>query len=838
MSKNSLRLWMPVAGIGRDLKYAFRVLRENPSFAVVVLGLVALGISTNTAMFSLADTVLLRELPVKDPSKLVAVARNRRVSLSYPLYLKFDQLDVFDGLLAHSGPRAIGLSTRGDVTELVTADLVSGNYFSVLGVGPALGRLLSPADDSIPGAHPVVNISHSLWERRFGADPRTLGRVIDLNGYPVTIIGITARGFSGTDVAAKTDVFAPLSMTAQIEPALKIHWNSPNSSWLEVIGRLGSHSSIHQAQSRLDAVFQNDLLGTAIPVDRKVSPGVVTPHIRLLDADKGVSNVRTQLSQPLVVLLSITGMLLLVTCTNLASLMLARSVGRRREVGIRLAIGASRIALARQFIVEGLIISLLGGLAGFWLTFWSLRILARYRWLGYLPFDFSPVVDSRLLFFTLGLCVVTGMAFSVVPAWHAARLHPANALRDGVPGTPGDRFLFRKLLVTLQVAMSLILLIGAGLFSRTMARLHGVDPGFLLDNVLTIDVDPIGRGDTPERAQRFYQEAMDRIGRLPGVKTTSLAFVIPLSGNSIGTEVSTPDREVNPAEDRSVNVNLVAPHYFETMGIPLLAGRDFAESDMTLHKASQNETQSERVVVISLSAARYFLNDNNPIGKQLCLQRSYRSDLAYTIVGVVGDARYRDLRVDPARMAYRPTWSEGGRRTLCLNSAYNPAGLGGAIRRELAAIDPAVPIVKMQTMREQWSAAVIREHMVATLGASFSLITLGLSAIGLYGLMSSVVSSRTKEIAIRLAMGAHPAYLVGAIIRDAMVPVLIGIIIGVPIAFTTARLAKNLLFGVSAYDQVSILGAVIGLGLTAALASYFPARRIAGLEPAACLRSL
>lgn len=823
----------------RDARYALRGLRRNPGFALIVILTLGLGIGANTSIFSLLDQVLLRRLPVRAPDELVLLDgpgafQGRTMNLqtfSYPMYRDFrDRTRVFSGVL---GRMPVDLTaTWNGQSERVAGDLVTGNYFEVLGVRPALGRLFTAADDRTPGAHPVVVLSYGFWQRRFGGNPAVLNQVLSLNGHPMTIVGVSARGFEGVSVGGAPDVMVPMMMKAQMTPT----WDdleNRRSRWLTVMARLKPGVTREQAEAQMNVVYRqaNEQEIKDIPnASQSFRQRFVSKHLQVLPAGRGVSDLRDRFSQPLVVLMCMVGVVLLIACANIANLLLARSTARQREISLRLALGAGRARLVWQQLVESLVLALGGTAAGVLLAAWTGRFL-----LAALPGDgpsrglhASP--DARVLAFALVLAVATALLFSLMPALNATRTAVAGALKDqgGSVVGGGRQARARQVLVVGQVVLSMLLLSAAALFARSLYNLKNVDPGFQTDHLLAFSLDPSLSGYTQERSRGLFQRIQDEIRTLPGVRAVSMAELGPLTGNDWSMTVHVDGYAQKEDEDMNPNVDGVGPGYFSTMGMPLVAGREFTPEDTVA---------SPKVAVINETMARYFFGTGNAIGHRFGFGRGKQTDIE--IVGVVKDARSLDLRTEPKRFLYIPYTQapELGSLTFYVRTAGDSSASSSALRQAVQRIDASLPLYDVKTMETQIDESLFVDRMVAALSVAFGVLATLMAAIGLYGVMSYVVSRRTREIGIRMALGAERGRVLWLVMRETALMASAGIVIGLGATLAVMQKVQSQLFGLSPNDPRTLAAATAVLGCVALLAGYLPARRATAIDPMRALRS-
>ncbi len=823
----------------RDVRHAVRGLRKTPGFTIVVLLTLALGIGANTAIFSLTDQLLLRSLPVLDPSRLIQLdgpgafqgRTTNAQTFSYPMYTDFrDRNKVFSGLLARF-PLTMTVVWHGDA-ERAEGDLVSGNYFEVLGVRPAIGRVFNAADDRIPGGHPVALLSYGYWQRRFAGDPAVLNQTITVNGHPMTIVGVTAPGFSGLQVGTSSDVMVPLMMKPQMTPT----WNdldNRRSRWLTVIGRLAPGVSVAEASAQMNVIYRQ-INEQEIKELRTPSPAFVqrfvSKRLELLPGRRGLSRLRGQFSVALTVLMAMVGVVLLIACANVANLMLARTASRRKEIVVRLALGAGHGRIIRQQLVESVLLALAGAALGLVFAWWVGSLL-----LAALPGDpaaltLSATPDARVLLFTLGLALVTALLFGVAPAFQAARAPVTATLKEegGSVAGGGRQARIRRLLVVGQVAMSMLLLAGAGLFARSLYNLMSVDPGFQVDSVLTFSIDPSLSGYSTDRTRTFFRRLQQELGGVPGVRSASMSEVGILSRNNWSMTVRVDGYQPKEDENMNPSVDGVAPQFFATLGIPLVAGREFTENDTA---------GAPRVAIINETMAKYYYGDTSPIGRHIGFGRDRATNIE--IVGVVQDVRSQGLRDEPPRFIYIPYAQDDDltELTFFVRAAGDPAAAAVAVRQAVRRLDANLPIVDMKTMEAQVGESLFVERMVATLSVAFGSLATLLAAVGLYGVMAYGVARRTREIGIRMALGAERRRVLWMILREVALMAGAGVLAGLVAAAYLTRQVKAQLFGLSPSDPATLGAAMIFLVAVALLAGFGPARRATAIDPNIALRA-
>jgi len=818
-----------------DIRYALRMLAKNPAFACVVVFTLALGIGANAAIFSLLDKVLLQSLPVANPDQLVVLSAygskdgpSFGSAFSYLMYQDLrDRNSVFSGVIARGGVQ-MNVS-YGDQTERVRAELVSGNFFEVLGVRPWAGRLFTQDDDRTPGAHPVAVLSYPFWERRFGKDPNLIGKTILVNEQPVTVLGVTPPNFFGTDLSNNPDVRVTLMMTPVFNPLPPTRLQSRRHQWLHVMARRKPDVSPEQAQASLSLLYQQIRESEAQQLPSTVSASArerfLSQRIALLPGNQGRRYLQNELRTSLWLLFGATCAVLLILCANLANLMMARATVRAQETAVRLALGAGRLRLLRQWLTEGVVLATLGGLVGVFIALWIKAGL-----LAFIPQDFSmnlsSSIDWRLYAFIFLVAIVLGFAFSLAPAIQAARQAFAPGLRlESRSFTSAAKLLsLRSALILVQVALSLPLLVTAVLLLKTLQNLRALDTGFNRENVLLASVNPSLNGYSKERTAAFYDELLAKTRALPGVKYASLASDSPISGGwdqvSIVAEGYTP-RE---GETTSSEATWASSDYFKTLEIPLLWGRDFDEHDRL----------GAPKVVVNERMAKHFFGTVEVIGKRIGLDGVPDR----TIVGVVKDAQYRSLRQDLRPHFYIPTTQDETLTglTLHVKTATDTAVVAEQLRAQLKALDPHLPLYNVKSLATEIDESLIQERLVTWLCAAFGFLATLLTALGLYGVLTFSVARRTREIGIRVALGAQRRDVFRLIMIRGVVLVGVGVAIGLAASFAFSRLIGALLFGVSPNSVTALAGVSAGLIAVGLLACFIPARRATKVDPIVALR--
>lgn len=825
----------------QDVRHALRLLRKSPGFSLIVVATLALGIGANTAIFSLLDQLLLRLLPVKDPERLVLLSgpgpnmgmfessSSVVMPFSHPMFVDFrDRNSVFSDVAARY-PLPLDVSDRGG-SETATGSLVSGTYFQTLGVGAALGRVLTPQDDVTPGAHPVAVISHGYWQRRFGADPGIVGRSIGVNGQPMTVVGVSAPGFHGAQIGRSDELFVPLMMKAQVTPT----WNGLGNRrvmWLQVVARLRPGVTIPQAEAGMAVLYRQALQGelAEIPArSEKFNREFVEKKLEILPGGQGLPELQDQLRTPLVVLMSMVGLVVLIACANVANLLLARASARQREIAVRLAIGARRSHLVRQLVVESLTLALLGALAGLPLAAATTGALLRA-----LPFEgvaltLSSGLDRRVVLFALGLSVVTALLVGLVPALQSTRPNLVTALKEeGAALTGVGPLRFRKGLVVAQVALSALLLIGAGLFTRSLANLRAVDPGFRSQGLLTFSLSPRRAGYSAAQARALLARAQERLRAVPGVRAVSMA-ANPLMTESIW-QSTVKVEGYTPGEEENMNprVNGVGPGFFTAMGMRLLAGREIDERD---------GNGAPKVAVVSETFAKKYFKDGDALGRRLGWGRD--QDLPIEIVGVVKDARLDRMREEPQRFVFVSYAQDDDLNGLVyyVRTDGDPAALAAPVRAAVREMDAALPVDDMKTMAAVVDESLFTDRIVAGLSAAFGLLATLLAAVGLYGVMSYAVARRTREIGVRVALGADRRRILALVVSEVAVLAGIGMAIGLPGGFGLGRFVESRLFGMRAFDLPTLVLTAAVLTVATLLAGAIPALRALRVEPSTALR--
>ncbi len=865
-----------MSNLARDLRYAFRGLARSPLFTGVALLSIALGIGANTAIFTLVDQVLLRQLPVTDPDQLVLFngPRNHYGNnsggnmLSFPMYEDFRDnfVDrgntpalprvsqtvpnpaptpkIFSGMFARR-PVPMNVGVNGQ-TERVSGELVSGTYFQVLGVRAALGRVIMPDDDKTRADGYVAVLSYDYWRNRFGGDPGVVGQKLTIDNYSFTIVGVSQAGFDGLDIGSVPSVRVPVMLKAQMTP----NWDDVDnrrSRWVNVFGRLKPGVTRDQALAAIQPFFHG-LLEQEVQMPFFSNTTAYTRDqflkgaVSLLPAAQGRSPIRQQLADPLKILFYIVGGVLLIACANVASLLIARASARQKEIAVRLALGASRGRIVGQLLVESVMLAAVGGLLGLAVASWTTRVL-----LGFLPATGTPHVisgsiDYRILVFNFALSLLTGLLFGLVPALRSTRPGVAPTLKDqvGAVGGGSGGVRLRKALVIAQVTVSVLLLIGAGLFIRSLRNLRLLDLGLKTENLIAFNVSPTLSGYTPVRTKQFDKQLLDRVTSLPGVTSMAFAQIGLLEGNEWDSSMSVAGYEHKPGENMNPFCNAVSPGYFKTMGIPLLAGRDFDDRDVRYEAPNpdDNAPPPYKVAIVNESYAKQYFGGRSPIGRHIGFGLNPGTKTPIEIIGVVRDAKYTGVRDDIPRQVFFAFMENdfAGGAVMYVRTARQPDAAFGSIRQVMRQLDSNIPMYNVRTLESQADQSLLNERLIATLSTAFGLLATLLAVIGLYGVMAYTVARRTREIGVRMALGAVAGDVVWLVMREVLVLVGSGLTLGLAGAWALSRLVGSQLYGVTANDPATIAGAAGILAAIALLAGYVPALRATRVNPVLALR--
>ena len=835
--------WTRLEQFAQDFRYGLRSLRKSPLFTAVAVLTLALGIGANTAIFSLMDQVLLQLLPVKHPERLVLLTeRGIRFGdswgdndISYPMYRDFrDSNQVFSGMFCRY-PTSVSLG-YGDRTERVAAELVSGTYFPVLGVAAVVGRTLTPDDDRVPGGHPVVVLSYGFWQSRFSSDQFIVGRQIIINGHAFTVVGVSQAGFDGVELGYKSKVFVPMMMQAQMTPRSD-RLEARNLSWVTAFGRLKPGVDIAQAKASLQPLMRNILAVEAQePTAQHYSDydraQFLKNSVDLLPGSQGWSGLRERLQTPLWVLAALSGAVLLLACANVANLLLARATSREREMAVRLAIGAGRWRIVRQLLVESFLLSAIGTAAGLGLAFLADRVLLAAYFSADSASDFpiSPAPDARVLVFALGMMLFTVLVFGLAPTIQSSKADVAPNLKDRAGSVAGGRQVsLRKMLVSGQMALAMLLLVGAILFLRTLANLEVSGPGFSAEHLMAFTVDPSLNGYANDRARDFFRQLTNDLEALPGVSSVGRSSMPILQGHGWSNPVIAEGYSADLGQEQRPICDMISPKLFTTLGVPFVAGRDFTVLD------------TRPLAIINETFAHKYFPGRSPIGLHIGLvdDRAARPDsLDLEIVGVVKDLKFKNLRDPAPPQAYLPNWLEENSRfmTFYLRTRVDPQQLAQAVREQVRRLDPNVPVVDLRTIDEQIGLSLKSERLVASLSAAFGALAMALAVIGLYGVMAYTVARRKHEIGIRMALGALQSDVLWMVMRQVALLSGTGLVIGALLAFALGSLIRSQLYGLQPHDPFTFAFAALVLAVSAGAAGLIPSWRASRVDPMVALR--
>ena len=826
----------------KDLRLALRSLAKSPAYTAVIVATLALGIGANTAIFSLFDQVVLRLLPVKDPQDLVlfhspgnpqgwAHSDNQQTVYSVPMYRALAASEIFEEVFARSSA-AVSLA-HGGQSERASAELVSGSFFPGLGVGAIRGRVLGEADDQTEGGHPVVVLGHAYWQRRFGGSEAVLHQTLTVNAHAMEVVGVAPPAFHGVMSGRDPDLFVPLAMWREIRPEFADR-QSPDrlKHWLNILARLKPGATIEQAEAAMAPLYRAQLEDEAAQFRSRVRDRekYASRPLHLLPAVQGLHTLREQMETPLNLLLAMAAVVLLISCVNVAGLMLARAMTRRRETAIRLALGAARWRIARQLLLESLCLAVLGTAAGLAIARGTLHLLLAMppaeRWVG-----ISAGLDWRVLAFTLALAALTALLCGMVPALQAWRTSFTLALKDQSSGggEAPRATAFRKAIVVSQVALSMLLLVAAGLFARSLYNLRTFDPGFRTANLLTFSIDPSLNDYSFERGQQLNEDLTERLGRLAGVQAAAAAEIAVLTNSNMGSNITVEGFQPAPDEYVETSRNVISPGYFQTLGIPLLRGRDFNTFDTA---------SSGKVAVVNEAFEQRYFGDDSAIGRRLAFGTGNRIQLDVEIVGVVANQKNASLREGTRLFTYTPS-SQRERlapASFYLRTALDEAVLAPQIRQLVRQFDPNLPIYSMKSVQLVLEESIALDRVVAALSAAFATLATILATVGLFGLMTYNVTRRRREMGVRMALGASRRDVLGLVVKQACTYLAIGLACGAIAAGAASRYAESELFGVTAYDHAVYATAALFLLAAGVFAALIPARRASRLDPMEALR--
>ncbi len=848
MTESAREAWIVawLDALGRDVRYALRSFRRYPGFTAVALVTLALGIGANAAIFQLVDTVLLRTLPVEQPYELAALRR----TLSYWQYQQIrDRNQVFTGTAGMRTMTAATLESDGRTLGPATTELVSGNYFDVLGVTPVIGRPITPDDDKAVGSGPVAVISYGFWQRAFGGSPSVLGRTLRVNegaisggtsGFepeprlppvqPVlTIVGVAPPQFFGASVGTIVDVWVPITMQPILTPGRA--WVTRRSAyWVNVIGRLRPGMSLAQAATQLTPLWRQirlEEIGTgSSEEDRR---DVLRSQLEVESAAKGLGGLRREFSQPLLILMTVVTLVLLIACLNVSNLLLARATARRQEISMRLSLGASRVRLVRQLLTESLLLAGSGGLLGLGVAVVGERVLVRMVSADAQSLRLPLTPDWRILLFTTGVSLASGIVFGLLPALRGTRRDLQHTLKESSRGSTAARGRASQALVAVQIGVSLVLIVACGLFVQTLINLKREPVGYDRQHLLVVRMDPVGAGYRKDAISRAVLDLQRRFAALPDVASVTFSENGLFSGTESGTSLEVEGFKPATEDDSNARFDQAGPNYFSGVGIPLVLGRDFTDRDAA---------GAPRVAVINETMARFYFPNQNPIGRRF---RSADGDHPWLeIVGVARDAQDHDLREKPVRRFYVSYLQPiDGITTVNfeIRAAGDPAPLVASVREQTRQFDPKLQILSVRTAQDLIDRDIVAERLVAKLSTVFGVLALLLAAIGLYGVMSYAVARRTSEIGVRMALGATRGAVASMILREIVLLVVIGSIVGTAGALGLGRFVESLMFGLAPRDPLTLSAAILVLLAVAMIAGYLPARRAARIDPITALRS-
>lgn len=846
--------------IWKDLRYAARMLANSPGFALIAIFTLALGIGANTAIFSVLDSVLLRSLPVAHPEQLALLTdpdfhggsfgsqSGERSALAYSEfeYLR-DHNDVLSDIFAADSQLPDVEVTIGDSSSGAGADnetarvkLVSGDYFSTLGIQAAVGRLFNSDVDRARGGSPIAVVSYPFWKQRFGLSPDVLGRTVKMHHTSFQIVGVAPPGFSGETVGETPDIWVPIMMQDAVYPGRDYLSASPQGvlnqhMWIQVMGRLKPGISFAQAKASINVSFRQLLESAAgpqlTPDQRKEA---LDQQINLQPGAHGSSTLRSEFGRPLIFLMTLVGLVLLIACANVANLLLARGAARQKEFAMRVAMGAGRGRLVRQLLTESLLLAVLGAGAGILLAHWADDLLLRMvsaATPASVQLNLQP--DARVLGFTLGVTLLTAILFGLIPSWYVTRLDLSPVLKSATLRMAGESLSRRlpvgKSLVVVQVAVSLILLVAAGVFVRSLSRLSEVQLGYRSENLLLFGVDASAGGYKGAAATRLFQDLLEKFSAIPGLRGVTVSHNGVFSGSESADPVAVEGYTPKPDEDMQSRMDHVGPGYFSRMGIPILLGREIEPQD---------SGNGPRAAVINQTFARQFFPNTNPIGKHV--RDTYPGNPAdMVIVGVVSDAKYNSLREKMRPRIYAPLFNpmwEMSAAVYEVRTYANPASVSASLRQAVQATASSLPAIKIRSMSALVDESLQTDRFIEKLSEGFGLLAMLLASIGLYGIMAYTVARRTRDIGIRLALGAAPGNVLWQVLRETLLLVLIGIVLGVPLALGGTHLVRSMIFGLGFADPVAILAAAALLGVVAALAGFLPAWRASRVDPMVALR--
>jgi putative ABC transport system permease protein len=830
----------------REIRMGLRQMRKSPGFAIVAILTLALGIGANTAVFTLLDQALLRRLPVSHPEQLVRLrftgaspghidsyGGDDKDYFSYPMYRDLrDKNGAFDGILASDQCQA-GVQWNNS-PELVDCEIVSGNYFEVLGVQPAAGRVIVPSDD-VPNSAPVAVLSFNYWKTKFGGDPSVVNQTLLIDGHPFTIIGIATPGFHSVVAGQTPKIFVPITAQPVIQQGLQV-LEDHKSRWLTLAARLKPGETAAAAEAGINLLW-NGLRAEEFPLFNKTSEHFRQAffdkaHLMVLDGSKGFSPLRDQVGEPLLIVMGMVGLVVLMACVNISSLLLVRASGRAREMSVRYAMGASRWQIIRQLLVEGLLLGTLGGVVGVIVAPLATRALVRTVVVGDVShFPFSTGVDLRILLFNFAIAFAASVICSLAPALRFLKPDLVTSLKQQTGTSGASPLIFRRITVGLQIGLSLLLVVGAGLFVRTLRNLESQDVGFVTGHLVTFGINPKLAGYQQDQVNPLHKRVIDTLAALPAVLSAGGTDDPELSDDGIGSTFSIAGYDAKDDEDMNMEMPSVTPGYFSALQLPVLAGRTFTDHDVA--------GQPSVAVVNATFARKYFGDPQRALGHMVGRGSGSDTKFDIEIVGIVGDAKHIGVRGDIRRTIYRPFFQNDKSGTLqyYVRTTQSPESAETTIRAAIQNLDSKLVLDTMRTMDEQISDNLMNDRLVTLLAVIFAVLATSLAAIGLYGVLAYTTAQRTREIGIRMAMGAQRISVVRMVLVDVMWLAGISIALTIPLALLLTRMVRSQLYGVSAFDPVTLLAGTVLVSLVAMLAALLPARRAASVEPMKALRT-
>jgi putative ABC transport system permease protein len=831
-------------GLLQDFRYALRQLRKSPGFAAVAIITLALGIGANTAIFTLLDQALLRPLPVPDADRLtvlqfsgsdrghVSSRADDSFYFSFPMYKDLrDRNSVFSGVIATDAAE-VGMQWR-EQPEIAQAELVSGNYFDVLGVQPELGRVFVAADDVTDDANPVAVLSYNYFMRRFGGDRSIVGRSVGINGHPFTIVGVARQGFHSVVMGDTPGLFVPMTMKAEVMPGLK-DLEDRRSKWLNIIGKVKPGLSRKQAEAGIGPLWysirEEELKQLTNVTDRFRDSFLTKSHLSLTDGSRGFSPLRSDIQTPLLIVMAMVGLVGLMASANVGSLLLVRAAGRVREMSVRYALGAKRRRVIRQLLVEGLFLGLTGGLFGIVLAPQVSALLIHRIWDNSgAELPFTSHVDTRILLFNLLLAMTVSLLFSLAPVVQFWRPDLSSALKQQLTTASGN-LRFRRISVGVQIGLSLLLLVCAGLFVRTMRNLKTLDVGFATDHLLTFTLDPTLAGYEPSQRESLDTRVLQTLSSLPGVRSVAGTTDPELAGDNTGHNITIAGYTEKEDENMNVEAARVNPHYFSAMGMALLAGRELNEQD---------RAGTQKVAVVNQSFAQHFFGSNErAIGQHYGNGGGPKTKLDIEIVGVVKDAKHTSVREDVLRTIFTPYEQDPGSRsmTFYIRTQQAPGAMASSVRRAMHNLDPKLVLDRFRTMEAQIDDSLSAERLVALLATSFGVLAVFMAAVGLYGVLAYSTAQRTREIGLRIALGAARGSVVRMVLSEVLWLTGISVAVALPASLLFARAIRSQLFGISSSDPLTLVLCVGMIATVALMSALIPARRAAKVDPMVALR--